>query len=386
MRSPPGTPETANIPKTSGAIAGEIIASEIDQLEVITSEFEEEIATRRTEEQAASTKKDEWRALELVDEMRKLIQTEAVQKRLAVSARQKGEAIIQDLTTVFAALQKKIGNLEGENRILKNIKVQPSQPTPPRPTMADIVKLNLPQRKGASAPKIPSSPTKTLFVTPQEVKGSEKESSQQTEKILRAAVNPGSGLQVKKIMHARGGGLMLKVSSSSKVEALTNSEELKNKGIKVEERTGRNPRMMVYDIPQDKTEQDIFKAIYKQNGVDSIMTQQEFCAAIKLCFKAGPKNGEASHWVIEGQPKLRQHLVARRKLYIDWSVCKVKDFTSVRRCYKCQQYGHPAKHCVGKLTCGHCAQEGHKINECQKKKHRLYALHASVSVRKPITK
>lgn len=39
----------------------------------------------------------------------------------------------------------------------------------------------------------------------------------------------------------------------------------------------------------------------------------------------------------------------------------------VTQCFRCQSYGHTAKHCQNVVRCGHCAAAGHKSTDCTKK-------------------
>ena len=66
-------------------------------------------------------------------------------------------------------------------------------------------------------------------------------------------------------------------------------------------------------------------------------------------------------------PTIRKLLVEEMKgrAYINWLRINIKDYVGAARCFRCQRYGHVAKHCTNKeQICGHCANTGHTIKEC----------------------
>jgi hypothetical protein len=63
-------------------------------------------------------------------------------------------------------------------------------------------------------------------------------------------------------------------------------------------------------------------------------------------------------------PKVREKLIMG-KIYISWNACKVRDYISVSRCYKCQGFGHVAKYYrVNYEICAHCAKSGQSTRQC----------------------
>lgn len=124
------------------------------------------------------------------------------------------------------------------------------------------------------------------------------------------------------------------------------------------------PRAVIYDVPREMEPKDIQASIKKQNA--SRISKEE-AEGIKFCFKTGRKDTEEANWVVEVSPKTREKLLSG-KLFIGWNACKVRDFVALSRCYKCQGFGHIAKHCKRSTeTCGHCASQGHDVKSCPNK-------------------
>lgn len=89
------------------------------------------------------------------------------------------------------------------------------------------------------------------------------------------------------------------------------------------------------------------------------MTAEDFAQSFKPVFKTGKRDQAVTNWVAEVDPGLRTRILDQGRIFLEWTACKIKDFTSVSRCCNCQQYGHVGKHCKGKKICSICAQEGH---------------------------
>ncbi|KAL0269068.1 UNVERIFIED_CONTAM: hypothetical protein PYX00_010804 [Menopon gallinae] len=94
------------------------------------------------------------------------------------------------------------------------------------------------------------------------------------------------------------------------------------------------------------------------------MTKEEFTSKFSLSFQVGNKDTPRTTWVATVSPDVRTQVITTGRLYIGWSSCRVTDYCSITRCYKCQRYGHVAKHCRSQETCGHCAEEGHNRKSC----------------------
>ncbi|KAG7196612.1 hypothetical protein KM043_018808 [Ampulex compressa] len=68
-------------------------------------------------------------------------------------------------------------------------------------------------------------------------------------------------------------------------------------------------------------------------------------------------------------PRRLGHVTGRRepagRVFIGWNSCKIRDHVETTRCFKCQGFGHIARHCKVRLEiCGHCGEEGHPFAKC----------------------
>lgn len=81
------------------------------------------------------------------------------------------------------------------------------------------------------------------------------------------------------------------------------------------------------------------------------------------------RDSEVGNWFLEHNSKIRENLLQRVSVYLDFSSCRVVDFFAVSRCNKCQGYGNLAKFSKkeGGSICAHCGQNGYTFRECRNK-------------------
>jgi len=124
--------------------------------------------------------------------------------------------------------------------------------------------------------------------------------------------------------------------------------------------TLKNPRLIVFNVPEDITLENVAQAIVLQNS-DLCLNESDIKP--KFVFEDRRKH---KNLVIEVNSETRKRLMDR-KIKIGWHVCNSTDYLNVTRCYKCCKYNHRATECFGEITCPHCAQN-HKMHECKASK------------------
>ena len=124
--------------------------------------------------------------------------------------------------------------------------------------------------------------------------------------------------------------------------------------------TLKNPRLIVFNVPEDITLENVAQAIVLQNS-DLCLNESDIKP--KFVFEDRRKH---KNLVIEVNSETRKRLMDR-KIKIGWHVCNSTDYLNVTQCYKCSKYNHRATECFGEITCPHCAQT-HKMHECKASK------------------
>ena len=124
--------------------------------------------------------------------------------------------------------------------------------------------------------------------------------------------------------------------------------------------TLKNPRVIVFNVPEDISPENAVQAMVVQN---SELNLNEDEIKPKFVFEDRKKH---KNLAIEVNSETRKRLVDR-KLKLGLHVCNSSDYLSVTRCYKCSKYNHRAQECFGDVVCPHCAQN-HKMHECKASK------------------
>ena len=83
-----------------------------------------------------------------------------------------------------------------------------------------------------------------------------------------------------------------------------------------------------------------------------------------------PPTGDYSHYQIIARvsPKIRDAIKSNwNRLYVGMEAIKVYDRFYVKRCNKCNQFGHYVKDCTNSKVCGVCCSEEHESEGCPNK-------------------
>uniref|UniRef100_A0ABD2VWW8 CCHC-type domain-containing protein n=1 Tax=Trichogramma kaykai TaxID=54128 RepID=A0ABD2VWW8_9HYME len=177
---------------------------------------------------------------------------------------------------------------------------------------------------------------------------------------LQSAINPiADKIHVKGLRQTRGGSLLIETGTKEDLTKLLDNQKLKDNGLSIKEPDKISPRMIVYDVPSSLSEEGLKKALREQN--EWITPECLF----QPKFRLGKKDGDNVHWVLEVSPAFRTLMNREKGVYLGWQRCRVRDYMSISRCFKCQGIKHIAKFCTETVeTCGKCAETGHTQKNC----------------------
>lgn len=233
------------------------------------------------------------------------------------------------------------------------------------PSYASCLKLSSKVAPPLAAQRLRPSSSVTM-VFPKTLEGTEKASSQKLVADLKASVKLSTqGVTVNAVREIRGGGILIAAPRGPATDKLRQFPFFADPKLQIRTSEGRQPRVLVYDVPATMVQEEFLEALYSQNLADCPPIDfAEFTNTTRLLFKTGPRDKETVNWVFSCHPLVRERLVTAGRISLEWNRCRVRDYAGVTRCYQCQRFGHTAQHCRSKQTCGHCAQEGHNIKSC----------------------
>jgi hypothetical protein len=115
----------------------------------------------------------------------------------------------------------------------------------------------------------------------------------------------------------------------------------------------RNPRVAMFNIPQDITLENVAETLTIQNPE---LDLKEEDVRAKFCYTT---KGNTRHLVTEVDPGTRQKLM-QAGIKLKWTICSVDDYIVARRRFRCSRYNHNFRDCKGKETCPMCTGS-HKL-------------------------
>lgn len=136
--------------------------------------------------------------------------------------------------------------------------------------------------------------------------------------------------------------------------------------IQVEEERKFQPRIILFKIPCQLTDENLLNQIYDNNApINENMQLNEFKKNIKIIRRTKPVENHHLNIIIEVTAAVRQllQLNAKGKLFIAWETVDWKDHFFTMRCFKCLGTGHSHKECRNTEKCAKCG-ENHPTKEC----------------------
>lgn len=98
------------------------------------------------------------------------------------------------------------------------------------------------------------------------------------------------------------------------------------------------------------------------------MSFEEFQKEFQPCFKTGPREKDVVHHVVEASPKLRDIMLKKGRIHLQFMAIFVNDYLVSPNSMKCQDLGHIAKYCQNEESCSaHCGNKGHDKKSCDRK-------------------
>lgn len=190
------------------------------------------------------------------------------------------------------------------------------------------------------------------------VKSKKNHPPETTKQILKASINPAEmKVGINTFKSLRDGQVLIETSSKEELESLRTSITSKC-GDQLEVNTPklRNPRLIIYNVPEDISAESAAERIICQNpelNLNDVDIQGKYCYKNKFNKK---------NMIIEVSSQARRELL-KTKIKLGWQICNARDYLVATRCFKCSRFNHRQGDCKGTQTCPLCSKD-HTLKEC----------------------
>ena len=162
---------------------------------------------------------------------------------------------------------------------------------------------------------------------------------------------------INKFKLLNNGKVLIETNTKQEIEALEKDINSKCGGdLEANVHKLRKPRLVIYNIPEDITTNNIEDTLLVQNP-DLGLNKGDIDAK----FIYVPKNKHRNLVVKVGA--WTRKILIKTKIKIGWQICKIEDYVTMTRCFNCSRFNHRHHDCKGEETCPLCAGS-HKLKEC----------------------
>lgn len=176
--------------------------------------------------------------------------------------------------------------------------------------------------------------------------------------ILKSNINPTAiKVGISSVKTLRNSRVQIEAGSKEDIDRLTKDiyEKCGDK-LEVSVQKLRNPRLVIYNIPEDITTLNIEDTIIAQNP-ELQLNKGDISAKFTYITKKQVRN-----LVIEVTAGTRRQIIDKR-IKLGWIMCNLGDYLVASRCFKCSKFNHRFRECRGIETCPLCAGN-HSLKEC----------------------
>ncbi|KAL4702891.1 hypothetical protein ACJJTC_012474 [Scirpophaga incertulas] len=186
------------------------------------------------------------------------------------------------------------------------------------------------------------------------------------EKIGKGINAKEEGLKIDRIRKAKDRKVILGCKSQEDIDKI--KSKLKEKEneleLEIEEVRNKDPLIIIYGLLKIQTDEDIIKAIKRQNrNLLKGMTEEE--ERMEIRYRRRARNPHTNHVIIKVSPFIWKRLTEAGEIHVDLQKVRVMDQSPLTQCSRCLGYGHSKRHCTEETeTCSHCGKF-HLKQECE---------------------
>lgn len=371
----------SNVPKRkrhqTTSVSDDDTATTTDTINSIMGEYETAFAAINSR----TIKLDDCKKMRTVFYKLVAVANTAIHKNAsAVSAAETADNIISGQTKSIQSIEELLSStvLPMLSQLAKNagIKEQTAINTD-RPTFSSVVKRRPAQQKRQA--------DHPLIINPRQ-----KQTSANTKDDFTNFVDPvTNNLGFTRVREARNGQVVIGLQDPTDMQRVKD-KLLNDRGFtaqyEIREPKKRDPRVILYSVPKNISDENISQQIYDQNlSIQDLYTDfQSFKAAHRFLWHSNAKETDTQrNIVIEAKPLLRRLLIKIQRVKLGFQMIRVEDHILITRCFNCCGLGHrssgklpngqPIKCPHTTLVCSHCTGP-HRFKVCPTKDNKSEAV------------
>lgn len=204
--------------------------------------------------------------------------------------------------------------------------------------------------------KVASTSSEVVIIKPKN-----KQECKKTKEAIIKNIKPSTlEVGITQLKETREGGVLIKCQNKIEQEKIQKIAEKKlSRQYQVKAPELKNPCIKIVDITENVTQEELINCIQKQNN---FVNHDQLNISVKV-IKKMKKNYMA---IIECDPLTSKKILDENSLFINWDLCRVFEYISVHRCFKCAGFNHNFDSCNRDPRCLICAEEGHSSDSCDK--------------------
>lgn len=221
---------------------------------------------------------------------------------------------------------------------------------------------NLTYAEAAASGKPIGRPTlHSVIVTAKDETETGEQVIERVKKVMKAKEG---GIEIDRIRKTKDRKVIISCATKKARQVVKERIEGEESALNVEEVRNRDPLLVLKDVLQSNSDEDVIRALRNQNGdLFSGLNEEENRVEVK--FRRRARNPHACHVVLTVSPELWKRATGMGAVRIDIQRIRVEDQSPLIQCSICLGYGHGKKYCKEKVEkCSHC--EGpHMRAQCE---------------------
>lgn len=183
----------------------------------------------------------------------------------------------------------------------------------------------------------------------------ETETGEEVLNRIRGAMNAKEGgIKVDKVRKAKDRKIIMGCRTEAEREKVKERLKRAETYLTVEEIKNKDPLLILRDVLQFHSDEDIANALRNQNG-SIFQNLEKKDNRFEVRYRKKARNPHTCHIVIRASPKIWNLMMEAGEVHIDLQRVRVSDQTPLVQCSLCLGYGHGRRQCKESIEkCSHC--------------------------------